>query len=172
MKNQIKLNKEYFKQDALFLAQDLLGKFLCRNINGKILKLRITETECYQGKNDSASHASKRKTLRNKVMFRQGGFAYIYLCYGIHYLFNIVTGEKNTPQAVLIRGVENHNGPGKLTKALEIDKSLNGANLATSKEIWLEGDGFKYDFKTAKRVGISYAKPEDQEKLWRFIAIV
>lgn len=167
----MKLNKEYFKQDVLFLAQDLLGKFLCRNIDGKTIKLRITETECYNGKNDSASHAHRKKTLRNKIMFKQGGCLYIYLCYGIHYLLNIVTGERNAPQGVLIRGVENFKGPGILTKALKIDKSFNGVNLATSKEIWLEDDGFKYEFKTAKRVGINYAKEEDQEKLWRFIAI-
>lgn len=167
----MRLEKEYFKQDALFLAEDLLGKFLCRKIDGNILKFRITETECYLGKADSASHASRGKTARNKIMFKQGGYAYIYLCYGIHFLFNIVTGQKNSPQAVLIRGVENFDGPGKLTKALKIGKELNGVNLIKSKEIWLENDGVKFDFITAKRVGIDYAKREDKERLWRFIAI-
>jgi len=167
----MKLTKEYFKQDALYLAENLLGKFLCRNISGKIVKLRITETECYLGKDDSASHASRGKTLRNQVMFKQGGYAYIYLCYGIHFLFNIVTGERNSPQAVLIRGVENFSGPGKLTKALKIDKNLNGVNLASSKEIWLESDCVQFEHSKAKRVGINYAKSADREKLWRFIAI-
>ncbi|MDD3232193.1 MAG: DNA-3-methyladenine glycosylase [Clostridia bacterium] len=167
----MRLTREYFKQDALFLAEDLLGKLLCRKINGKVLKFRITETECYLGKGDSASHAGKKKTERNKIMFKQGGYAYVYLCYGIHYMFNIVSGQKNTAQGVLVRGVENFDGPGKLTKALKIDKSFNGADLVKSKEIWLENDGIKFSFKRAKRVGIEYAKKEDREKLWRFIAI-
>jgi len=167
----MKLAREYFKQDALFLAEDLLGKFLCRNINGKVLKFRITETECYLGKGDSASHAGKKKTERNKVMFREGGCVYVYLCYGIHYMFNIVSGQKNTAQGILVRGVEKFNGPGKLTKALEIDKRFNGVDLGKSKEIWLESDGVKFPFKRAKRVGIEYAEIEDREKLWRFIAI-
>lgn len=168
----MRLLKEYYRQDALFLAEDLLGKFLCRKIENNIIRLRITETECYLGKNDSASHAWKRKTPRNKVMFKQGGYAYIYLCYGIHFLLNIVTGEKNTAQGVLLRGVENHNGPGRLTKALKIDKELYGENLVKSKSLWLESDGKKFPFKRAKRIRINYAKPEDRDKLWRFIAII
>ncbi len=125
----MKLNFEFYSQNAIILAPKLLGKLLCRNLDGKIIKLRITETESYFGEKDTACHAHKGKTERTKIMYENGGWVYIYLCYGIHYMFNIVTGVKNSPEAVLVRGVEGFNGPGKLTKALKIDKTLNGENL-------------------------------------------
>ncbi len=164
----MKLDKEYFAKSALFLSQDLLGKFICRNIDGKIFRYQITETECYFGYEDTACHASKGKTPRNEVMFSQGGVAYIYLCYGIHYLLNIVTGEQDFPQAVLIRGIDGANGPGKLTKLLQIDKSFNWEDLCNGNRMWLEDDGIKVKIKASKRIGIDYAMQKDIDRLWRY----
>lgn len=165
----MKLNIEIYSQNAIVLAPQLLGKLLCRNLDGEIIKFRITETESYFGEKDTACHAHKGKTERTKIMYENGGLAYIYLCYGIHYMFNIVTGVKNFPEAVLIRGIEGFNGPGKLTKILKINKILNGENLADSNKIWLEDNGCKCNFKATKRIGIDYASDEYKNKLWRFV---
>ncbi len=167
----MKLNEEFYKRSAIEAAPETLGKLLCRRIGNDILKCRITETECYYGEDDTACHAHKGKTERTKILYEDGGRAYIYLCYGIHELFNIVTGEKGFPQAVLIRGIEGFNGPGKLTKHLKIDRSLNGEDLITSDKLWLEDDGFVPKYQTTKRVGIDYATEEYKNKLWRFVVI-
>ena len=164
----MRLLSPFYKKSALELAPELLGKLLCRHTEGGILKYRITETECYCGIYDTACHAHKGRTARTEIMYNEGGYAYIYLCYGIHSLFNVVTGEKDCPEAVLIRGVVGFSGPGRLTKAMNIDRSLNKENLVISDKIWIEDDGFKYDYKTGKRIGIDYATPEYREKLWRF----
>jgi DNA-3-methyladenine glycosylase len=165
----MRLTEEFYSQSAIELAPILLGKFLCRKIGDDIFKYRITETECYIGEDDTACHAHKGKTERTKIMYEQGGKAYIYLCYGIHNLLNIVTGQRDFPEAVLIRGIEGFNGPGKLTKALKIDRSLNGKNLITSQKLWIEDDNFIPNYKTTKRVGIDYATEEYKNKFWRFI---
>lgn len=164
-----KLLKNIYTKPATELAPFLLGKYLCRKIEGEIIKLKITETECYFGESDTACHAHKGKTERTKILYLEGGAAYIYLCYGIHYLFNVVSGKKDFPEAVLIRGAEGYNGPGKLTKALLIDKYLNGEDLTASEKIWIEDDGKTCEYITAKRVGIEYATQEYKNKLWRFI---
>lgn len=165
----MRLTEDFYKQHATELAPLLLGKLICRQIGNKVIKCRITETECYFGENDTACHAHKGKTERTKIMYERGGKAYVYLCYGIHSLFNVVTGEKDFPEAVLIRGVEGFTGPGKLTKHLQIDRRLNGENLITSDKLWLEDDGFEVKYKTDKRVGIDYATEEYRNILWRFI---
>lgn len=152
------------------LAPELLGKLLCRKTDKGTLKLRIMETECYMGEEDTACHASKGRTERTKTLYEKGGTAYIYLCYGIHSLFNVVSGKEGHPEAVLIRGVEGFNGPGKLTCAMEIDRSLNGEDMTVSRRLWLEDDGYRPAYITAKRVGIDYATEEYREILWRFIA--
>jgi DNA-3-methyladenine glycosylase len=167
----MRLKEEFYTKSAVELAPKLLGKLLCRKIGLDIIRYRITETECYFGEEDSACHAHKGKTPRTKILYEQGGKAYVYLCYGIHNLFNVVTGEKDFPQAVLVRGIEGFEGPGKLTKFLEIDRSLNGENLINSDKLWLEDDGFVPDYKTGKRVGIDYATEEYKNKPWRFIAV-
>ena len=151
------------------LAPKLLGKLLCRKIDGKVIKLEITETECYYGESDTACHASKGRTKRTETLYESGGVAYIYLCYGMHHLFNVVTGEKDFPQAVLIRGVAGYNGPGKLTKVLMIDKSLNGENLITSDRLWLEDAPEVSDYTTTPRIGIGYATEEYKNIHWRFL---
>lgn len=166
----MRLSSDFYTQPATLLAPKLLGKLLCRMQNGTVTRLRITETECYYGTDDTACHAHKGKTERTKVMFEAGGCAYIYLCYGMHSLLNIVTGAKDFPEAVLIRGVTGYNGPGKLTKALGIDRTLNMENLVTSGELWVEDDGAAPAYKASPRIGIGYAAEEDQQKLWRFTA--
>ena len=107
----MRINPELYKLNAVELAPKLLGMKLCRQVEDKIIKFRITETEAYFGEDDTACHAHKGKTERTKTLYEQGGVAYVYLCYGIHNLLNVVTGEKNFPQAVLIRGVEGFDGP-------------------------------------------------------------
>lgn len=165
----MRLNEELYNLSSLQLAPFLLGKLLCRKINGKIIKLKITETEAYYTEADTACHAHKGKTARTEVMYRRGGCAYVYLCYGIHSLLNIVCGEEGSPQAVLIRGVEGFIGPGKLTKAMQINRDLNGENLIVSDELWLEDSGCTADFTTGTRIGINYASEQDIARQWRFI---
>lgn len=163
------LPKEYFLRPATELAPELLGKLLCRKIKGETIKLRILETECYFGEEDTACHAHKGRTPRTDIMYEAGGNAYIYLCYGIHSLLNITTGEQGHPEAVLLRAVEGSIGPGRLTKRLSIDRSLNRLPLCEESGLWLEDDGTRPDYTTAPRVGIDYASDEDRARLWRFI---
>lgn len=163
-------DKEFFTYSAPELAHKLLGKLLCRRFSdGSVVKYRITETECYYGFDDSANHASKSLTVRTKPMFESGGICYVYLCYGIHEMLNIVSGAKNHPEAVLIRSLENLKGPGVLTKYLKIDRTFNYEDLTISSRLWLENDGKEYKCITDKRIGINYAEPKDQARQWRFI---
>lgn len=164
-----RLLRTYYRRPATELASDLIGKLLCRRTKEGILRYRIMETECYYSEQDTACHASRGKTERNRILYEKGGTAYVYLCYGIHALFNVVTGEEGFPEAVLIRGVEGYNGPGKATKALSIDKRLNGIDMVTSKELWIEDDGMRPEYTAAKRVGIDYATEEYRDILWRYI---
>lgn len=163
-----RLDESFYRNSAINVAPLLLGKLLCRKIDDEIVKLHITETEIYYGECDTACHAHKGKTNRTKVMYEQGGIAYVYICYGIHNMLNVVTGQKDFPEAVLIRGVEKYDGPGKLTKALKIDRELNGENLISSNRIWLEDDGTVFEYEAGKRIGIAYADKQCQDKLWRF----
>ena len=163
-----RLKDDDYKKDAVSLAGELVGKILCRKTGRKLTRLRITETEAYCGEEDTACHASKGKTKRTGIMYEEGGYAYVYLCYGIHWMLNVVTGKKDSPEAVLIRGLEGLNGPGKLTKALSIDGKFNGENLIESKRLWIEDDGERPAFEALKRIGIDYASQEDRDRLWRF----
>ena len=162
---------EFFSKSALELAPLLLGKLLCTNINGEIRKLRITETECYMGTDDLGCHASKGKTERNAPMFEKGGISYVYLVYGMHNMFNVISGNEGEPQGVLVRCCEGYNGPAKLTKFLGIDRSLNRENLACSDKIWLEDDGFTCGYITKPRVGIDYAGEYWSKIEWRFVSV-
>ena len=171
------------------IARDLLGKIIYTNINGHISSAMIIETEAYQGLEDKASHAYNNiKTKRTEVMYKSGGCCYVYLCYGIHYLFNIVTNQVNIPHAVLIRSGEPHSGidsikkrrgnniqypnllkgPGNFTKGMGIAMNLNGAQL-NSKYIWIEDNFIEdYSIESTQRVGIDYAG-EDALLPWRYI---
>ena len=104
-------------------------------------------------------------------MYGPAGHAYVYLCYGIHWLMNVVTGAPDSPQAVLIRACEAADGPGKLTKALKITGQANGAQLFDNADLWIEDDGFLCQVATANRVGIAYSSQEDQNRPWRFIMV-
>lgn len=165
----MKLKKDIYAMRAYELAPYLLGKILCRRMPDGVRRARICETECYFGEDDTACHAHKGRTPRTKTLYEDGGIAYVYLCYGIHSLLNVVSGEKDFPEAVLIRGVEGAQGPGRVTKLLRIDREQNGVSFTDSDEIWIEDDGFSSSYHTDKRVGIDYADKEDREKLWRFI---
>ena len=175
------LLKNFYNRPTLCVAQDLLGCFLVRRIDEKIIRAKIIETEAYNGPEDLASHASRGKTERNKIMFGEPGTIYVYFTYGIHYMFNIVTEAKDYPAAVLIRAIEieslgkekfNTNGPARLTKFLQIDKKFNGLSVCNKNSgLWVEGREEKIEsrqIEKAKRVGIDYAK-EYKDKLWRFI---
>lgn len=159
-----RLSYEFFHRPCLEVAQDLVGKVLvCRG-----QRLRISETEAYCGENDTACHAHKGRTKRTEVLYAEAGTIYIYLCYGIHWLLNIVTGEAEQPEAVLIRACVEAPGPGRLTKALGITGELNRASVLDSEELWIEDDGFRCRIQAGKRIGIGYASQEDQDRLWRF----
>lgn len=166
------LEKEYFLSPATSLAPALLGKLLCRRLeDGSVIKARICETECYYGEEDTACHAHKGKTERTKPMYESGGITYVYLCYGIHSLLNIVTGDEGHPEAVLIRGVEGAVGPGRATKLLCITVKDNYLPLTEDFGIWIEDDGKKPPkIEKSKRIGIDYADESDRERKWRFVA--
>jgi DNA-3-methyladenine glycosylase len=180
----------YLNPDVLFLAKDLLGKVLYTQINGEITAGIIVETEAYFGIDDKASHAyGDRRTNRTEIMYSRGGVSYVYLCYGIHYLFNVVTSVENEPHAILIRAIEPlegkeimerrrnmpvekaaiSSGPGSTAKALGITLSLNTKDL-DGEEIWIEDHNIRYaptDIAEVPRVGIAYAE-EHALLPWRF----
>lgn len=164
------LNKDYFSRPATELAPDLIGKILCRRTENGVIRARITETECYYGEKDTACHAHKGKTERTKVMYEAGGITYVYLCYGMHSLLNLVTGQKNHPEAVLIRGIECAKGPGRTTKFLQITTKDNALPLCEQSGIWLEDDGARPEYLSTPRIGIDYASKEDRERKWRYCA--
>ena len=167
--NSKRLTKNFYLEDAEILAPRLLGNILVRRTENGIVRAVITETECYKGTDDTACHASRGKTARTFVMFEEGGRAYVYLCYGMHNMLNIVTGAEGQPQAVLIRSLDEIRGPGRLTKAMDITRELNGEILYESDRLWLE-DGESLEYTQTPRIGIDYADKKDRERLWRYIA--
>ena len=167
----MRLESEFFQRDCLTVAKELVGKILVHKVGNEEYRLRITETEAYLGESDTACHAHKGRTPRTETMYKKGGTVYIYLCYGMHHLLNIVTGKTEEAEAVLIRACEKpFDGPGKLTKALKITKELNNTDVISEEsEIYVEDDGMRFGVVSGKRIGIDYASPEDRERLWRFI---
>lgn len=159
------LDPAIYELPAPMAAPALIGKLL----RVGDITLRITETEAYFGEEDTACHAHKGKTLRTQMLYRRGGYVYVYLCYGIHSLLNIITGPEEHPEGVLIRCCQGAEGPGRLTKALGIDRSFNGEDLLTFSRLSLWDDGKNFSITTAPRVGIGYASAEDQVRPWRFI---
>lgn len=179
-------------EDVVQLSKSLLGKFLATEIEGIRTIGKIVEVEAYDGTIDKACHAYlNKRTKRTEIMFAQGGHAYVYLCYGIHHLFNIVTASAGIPHAILLRGIEpvenidtmlaRRNmqklqfrltaGPGVLSKAMGISTALNGINLiAPNSPIWLEDRGLiiaDEDIIAAPRIGVDYAE-ECALWPWRF----
>lgn len=180
----------YLRNDVVEISRELLGKVLCTRFRGASTSAIITETEAYAGIGDRASHAyGGRRTRRTEPMFGAGGTAYVYLCYGIHHLFNVVTGDADTPHAVLIRGGQPFSGeavmrrrrgpaatvrtllsgPGSLAQALGIHSRHSGISLL-GERIWIEdrGIGVAPDAITVgPRVGVDYAGP-DASRPYRF----
>lgn len=169
MEKHKRLDRAFYQMHADVLAPALLGKLLCRRCGDTVRRVRITETECYMGEDDTACHASRGRTARTEVLYRTGGTIYVYLCYGIHEMLNVVAGVEESPEAVLIRGVDDIFGPGRVTKALSIDRTLNGGDLCRSDALWIEDDGCVPGYHTVPRVGIGYAAPVDRERHWRFL---
>lgn len=175
----MKLNREfYLRPDVVQIARDLLGKVLVTRMNGKITSAIITETEAYAGMTDRASHAfGGRRTARTEIMYRQGGTAYVYLCYGLHHLFNVVTNRQDVPHAVLVRAVQpiegielirkrrksklpDHRlcaGPGTVSMGLGIQVKHTGLDLL-GRQIWLEDEGVDpVQITKNPRIGVDYA---------------
>lgn len=168
----VRLDSEFFHRQVDEVAEDMVGKILVHRLpDGSLLKERIAETEAYGGEEDLACHVSKGRTKRTEILYGESGAVYVYLCYGLHWMMNVITGEKDEPQGVLIRAGEKHDGPAKLTKYLEIDGSFNGKDICTSPDIWIEDDGFRPAIKTAPRVGIDYAGEYWKNVKRRFIAV-
>lgn len=159
-----RLDYDFFHRHALEVAPELVGKLLI--YNGQ--QLRISETEAYCGVADTACHAHKGRTQRTEVLYADAGTIYIYLCYGVHWLMNVITGDIDDPQGILIRACVDAPGPGRLTRKLGITGQQNRENAVTSQQIFFADDGFRCRITTDKRVGIGYASQEDQDKLWRF----
>ena len=188
-----KLSADFYKRDdVLLISHELLGKVLCTNFHGKLTSGIIVETEAYRGITDKASHAyGGRRTKRTETMYAKGGAAYVYLCYGIHHLFNVVTNVEGVPHAVLIRAIQPLDGidimlrrrnlknisnrltagPGILSQAMGISVHISGQSLL-DKQIWIENrenNNPLKDFKiiSSPRVGVQYAG-KDASNPWRF----
>lgn len=183
-------NSFYRRPDVAEVSRDLIGKVLCTKIgDSPVTSGIIVETEAYCGRNDKACHANNSRTRRNEIMYHAGGVAYIYLCYGIHHLFNVVTNRDGLADAVLIRAVQPEDGieimlrrrnmeecspaltagPGRLTRALGITTDFYGTDL-TGNTIWIEDRGteVKKNMITATpRIGVDYAG-EHAKRPWRF----
>lgn len=161
------------RKRTVALARGLLGRHLVRRLpDGSEDARLIVEVEAYDGEQDLACHARAGRTKRTEVMYRPGGCWYIYLCYGVHELLNLVVGPADWPAAILIRGVEGALGPGRVTKALQIDRSLNGASATdASSGLWIEQRGShpaRHRIIARPRVGVDYAGPVWARKPWRF----
>jgi DNA-3-methyladenine glycosylase len=154
-------------------ARSLLGKYLVRrHDDGRVESQMITEVEAYDGPRDLACHASKGRTGRTEVMFAGAGVWYVYLCYGIHEMLNLVTGPPDYPAAVLIRGLHRVNGPGRLTRALDITRALNGTAAAETGALWVAESGLAVPrsvISATPRIGVDYAGPVWAGKPWRFV---
>lgn len=165
----MRLGYEFFHRPCLTVAEDLVGKILVRKTDAGEIRLRITETEGYLGESDTACHAHRGRTPRTEVLYADAGTIYVYLCYGMHNLMNIITGDMDDPQGVLIRCCEGAEGPGRLTKKLGITREHNRRDIVSDPEVWIEDDGVRFEVGTGKRVGIGYASQEDQDRPWRFV---
>jgi DNA-3-methyladenine glycosylase len=175
------LPENFFNRPTLAVARGLPGKYLVRKYRGKTIALLITEVEAYDGPGDLASHASRGRTPRTKIMFGAAGRFYVYFTYGMHWLVNIVTGPKNYPAAVLIRAGKYYdprksalvsvNGPARLTKFLHIARAQNGKVSSRKTCLWFEDRGIKInrrDIVAGKRIGVDYAGPVWKNKFYRF----
>ena len=165
-----RLKKEFFHRPVLEVAEDLLGHQLVLSQPNRTQAFQITEVEAYDGPDDKACHGRFGMTKRTEVMFGEAGYWYVYLCYGMYWMLNIVTGDPGYPAAVLIRAVEGYDGPGKLTKHLGITGELNGKKCLKESGVWIErGEDIDPDaIRRLPRIGIDYAE-EWKDKPYRFL---
>ena len=168
------LSQSYFSRPTLTVARSLVGKYLIRSIDGREIAGKIVEVEAYVGSQDRACHAAKGRTRRTEVMFGPAGVAYVYLIYGMYHCLNVVTERAEFPSAVLIRAIELDgeliDGPGRLCRALQIDRCLNLVDLTTGECLWFEDRGEVVGRGTVgayPRIGVDYAGTW-AKKLWRF----
>lgn len=190
------ISKEFYNRSALDVAQDLLGKVLVREVDGKVLKGKIVETEAYIGAIDKACHAyNGRRTKRTEILYEDAGVSYIYFIYGLYHCFNVVTNKKDVAEAVLIRAIEPineldyisnirynkkydeltkaqsknlTNGPSKLCLAYLLNKDLNAVKLYEKGDVYITDDNNEnFEIVESKRIGIDYAE-EAKDFLWRF----
>ncbi len=166
------LTKDFFNQPTLTVANSLIGKSLIRQQGNHTIALIINEIEAYDGPEDLACHGRFGKTERTAPMFGPAGNFYVYLIYGMYWMLNIVTGPKNYPAAILIRGAGNVSGPGRLTKHLGIDQSFNLKKAHPTSNLWFEDHGLiikPSDIKCTPRIGVDYAGPLWSQAPYRFI---
>jgi DNA-3-methyladenine glycosylase len=168
------LPRAYFNRPTVQVARSLIGKYLVRMIDGRMLAGKIIEVEAYVGSEDKACHASKGRTQRTDVMFGPAGVAYVYLIYGMYHCLNVVTEREEFPSALLIRAIEIDgkliDGPGRLCRAMQIDRSLNRADLTMGESLWFENRGAsvkRRDIEAHPRIGVDYAGAW-AKKPWRF----
>ncbi|MCC6415989.1 MAG: DNA-3-methyladenine glycosylase [Opitutaceae bacterium] len=160
------------RRGTLGHARHMLGLYLVRSKDGVVHARMITDVEAYDGERDQACHARFGRTPRSEMLYRQGGIWYVYLCYGVHEMLNLVVGPADWPAAVLIRGVDDISGPGRVTKAMQVNRALNGATMSQQSGLWLEDRGIVIPprlIKRLPRVGINYAGVEWAAKPWRFM---
>jgi DNA-3-methyladenine glycosylase len=176
------LGEDFFARDTARVARDLIGARLVRVVGNSALEGKVVETEAYYGEGDPPSHASSGRTARSEIMWRKPGLAYVYLIYGMYFMFNVVTESRGSPGAVLIRAVEPlegldsmeknrggisgkdlTNGPGKLAQAFKIDRGLNGEDVVNSEQIWFlaRGNPNPNNIETSRRIGVSEGKEEE-----------
>jgi len=160
----------FFDRPADRVARQLLGMHLVARTHDGLVRLEVNEAEAYLGSHDLACHGSRGMTKRNATMFGPAGCWYVYLCYGMHWMLNIVTGPKNYPATVLIRGTRDFSGPGRLTRNLGIDGSLHGKPAVPSSGLWIEDIPKKKspEILTGPRIGVDYAGKEWAQKPYRF----
>ncbi|SPP63706.1 DNA-3-methyladenine glycosylase [Nitrospira lenta] len=168
------LPQHYFSRGTVQVARSLIGKYLVRVLDGREIAGRIIEVEAYVGPQDKACHASKGRTKRTEVLFGPPGNAYVYLIYGMYHCLNVVTEREEFPAAVLIRAIEVDgvliDGPGRLCRALQIDRSLNRMDLTTQESLWFEDRGdriLRGQVAALPRIGVDYAGAW-AKKPWRF----
>lgn len=168
------LARAFFNRPTLTVARSLIGKYLVREHGKERIAGKIIEVEAYVGSQDKACHASKGRTARTDVMFGPPGVSYVYLVYGMYHLLNVVTERAEFPAAVLIRAIEVEgeliDGPGKICRTLDIDRSLNRLDMTEGRQVWFEDRGARVARKrvgTFPRIGVEYAGSW-AKKLWRF----
>ena len=167
------LPPDFFDRPAEIVARELIGVRLVRRLADRTITTELTETEAYLGPHDLACHAARGRTRRNDALYGRPGTLYVYLCYGIHWMLNFVTGEDGYPAAVLARGTTLVSGPGRLTAALGIDRSLDGQPMGDSAGLWLELPDHhapRRRILATPRIGIDYAGPVWTRRKLRFLA--